>query len=260
MNQEQLLEAAEKALEAGDPVRALETLGQVAGDPELEELRGIAHMQLAQWPDARAAFRESARLDGSSPGPWVGLAYCAFETLDLDEAEATAAEALGREPEAAGAYEILGLIHERRGDFERADAAFARATELDPQDYPAATRMSTDDFEAFVAQTIDALPNRFRDHIARVAVIIEPVPADEDLNDDLSPTILGLFAGAMITEESHLDPTPSLPPRVVLYQRNLERHGESPEQLAEDIQVTVLHELAHLFGHEDDAMEDMGLA
>ena len=97
------------------------------------------------------------------------------------------------------------------------------------------------DFEERVRQALDALPPDLARALENVAVIVEDENAQE-------PDLLGLFEEA-----------PYMPAKVTIYRRPLEADfGQDPERLEHEIRVTVLHELAHYFGMDEDRLADLG--
>jgi predicted Zn-dependent protease with MMP-like domain len=96
-------------------------------------------------------------------------------------------------------------------------------------------------FDAQVRQALDSLPPDISAHLENVAVVIE----DENPDD---PDVLGLFE-----EEEYM------PARIAIYRRPLEEaFGHDPAQLHEEIRITVLHELAHYFGIDEDRLDELG--
>jgi len=98
-------------------------------------------------------------------------------------------------------------------------------------------------FEEQVRQALDALPPDLARGLENVAVVVE----DENATD---PGLLGLFEEA-----------PYMPAKVTIYRRPLEADfGHDPDVLAHEIRVTVLHELAHYFGIDEDRLAELGYA
>jgi predicted Zn-dependent protease with MMP-like domain len=98
-------------------------------------------------------------------------------------------------------------------------------------------------FASQVRQALDSLPPEISAHLENVAVVIE----DENPDD---PDLLGLF------EEAEY-----MPARIAIYRRPLEEtFGHDSAQLQEEIRITVLHELAHYFGIDEDRLDELGYA
>ena len=95
-------------------------------------------------------------------------------------------------------------------------------------------------FEDHVRAALDSLPPELARGLENVAVVVE----EENLDD---PDLLGLFQ-----EE------PYLPAKISIYRRPLEESFPDPRELEEEIRVTVLHELAHYFGIDEDRLEELG--
>jgi predicted Zn-dependent protease with MMP-like domain len=95
-------------------------------------------------------------------------------------------------------------------------------------------------FEDHVRNALDALPPDLQAGLENVAVVVE----DEHPED---PDLLGLF------EEE-----PYLPAKVTVYRLPLEESFPDPDELEREIRITVLHELAHYFGIEEDRLDELG--
>jgi predicted Zn-dependent protease with MMP-like domain len=97
------------------------------------------------------------------------------------------------------------------------------------------------DFEERVRQALDALPPDLARALENVAVVVE----DENVQE---PDLLGLFEEA-----------PYMPAKVTIYRRPLEEDfGHDPARLEHEIRVTVLHELAHYFGIDEERLAQLG--
>jgi predicted Zn-dependent protease with MMP-like domain len=98
-------------------------------------------------------------------------------------------------------------------------------------------------FEQHVQAALDSLPPELRAKLENVAVLVEDANREE-------PDLYGLFV-----EE------PYLPATVSIYRRPLEEDfGDDPAELEHEIRVTVLHELAHYFGIDEDRLDELGYA
>jgi len=75
----------------------------------------------------------------------------------------------------------------------------------------------------------------------------------------LSPSILGVFRGAPLGDKASPDPWSHFPSSIVLYQRNLERCASDRNELIEQIGVTLLHEVGHFLGLDEEALRERGL-
>ena len=97
------------------------------------------------------------------------------------------------------------------------------------------------DFEEHVRRALDGLPPDLAAGLRNVAVVVEDENAEE-------PDLFGFFEDA-----------PYLPARVAIYRRPLlEEFGDDPAALEREIRITVLHELAHYFGIDEDRLEELG--
>ena len=122
--------------------------------------------------------------------------------------------------------------------------------------------MKREAFLELVREALDGLPRGFRARMENLAVVVEDhPPARRDAGD----LLLGIFEGTPRTEQSVFD-VGSEPARVVLFQKNIEAYareaagaeGRAVEEIIrEEVRLTVLHELGHYFGLDEDALEDV---
>jgi predicted Zn-dependent protease with MMP-like domain len=115
-------------------------------------------------------------------------------------------------------------------------------------------------FERLVHDALQELPQFFKDKLVNVAVIVEDEPSDELLDDLEIPedeTLFGLYEGTPITERGHFD-EPLYPDRVLIFQGPIEEECESEAEIKEQVRITVVHEIAHFFGLDDDTLADLG--
>jgi predicted Zn-dependent protease with MMP-like domain len=116
-------------------------------------------------------------------------------------------------------------------------------------------------FRALVAEAIDELPEHIAARLCNVEVIVDDEPAAE-LLDELGlhsrhDTLLGLYEGTPLAERGG-DDAFSLPDRITLFYRPLVRACRNPVALRREIRKTLVHEIAHFFGLEDEEIEREG--
>ena len=157
--------------------------------------------------------------------------------------------------------ERLALCAELEADWETADAHFARAERIDPAGHPSPARFTPEEFDAVIQEGVRLLDPSFVRALQHVAIVVDPMPAADLCREDPAetpPELLGLFVGASLLEQSQ-ELSGELPPTVFLFQRNLERACADAEELAEQIRVTLFHELGHALGFDEDGVAEMGL-
>lgn len=114
-------------------------------------------------------------------------------------------------------------------------------------------------FEKLVARAIERLPAEFREKLENVAVIVEDRPSAELLEQMEVPrgdTLFGLYEGTPLTERGFQ--TPLHPDRIWIFQEPIEGECETEKEIIEEIETTIVHEVAHFFGLDDDYLEDLG--
>jgi predicted Zn-dependent protease with MMP-like domain len=126
-------------------------------------------------------------------------------------------------------------------------------------------------FERIVVRALDGLPPEVVAMLDNVEVIVEDEPTAEQLalgqgypephgsaGNDAEETLFGLYEGVPLTRRGsdyHLVP----PDRITIFRGPLERACASPQAIAREVRVTVMHELGHHLGFEESGLESLGL-
>jgi predicted Zn-dependent protease with MMP-like domain len=116
--------------------------------------------------------------------------------------------------------------------------------------------MTREQFEAVVEKALRRLPRAFRDKMANIVVVVEDWADDETLEEmGIEPpdTLYGLYRGVDLTRRDSGYGN-VLPDTVTIYQGPIEEDCESEEDMAEVIRETVVHEIGHYFGLDDETM------
>ncbi|MGH3117354.1 MAG: metallopeptidase family protein [Gaiellales bacterium] len=109
-------------------------------------------------------------------------------------------------------------------------------------------------FKEHVRRALESLPADLRAAMSNVEIVVE----DENAED---PDLFGLYLGIPLTERGGESYAGALPDKIAIYQIPLEEEfGDDPTVLREEIRITVLHELAHHFGIDEDRLAELGWA
>ena len=110
--------------------------------------------------------------------------------------------------------------------------------------------------EVEIDSTLAALPAPLLAKARQLPITVEPRPSDELQKDGIAPDTLGLFTGAEFIDEQHVP----LPPQIILYLENLWEFADRDEATFRDeLRTTILHELGHYLGLDEDALTERGL-
>src|SRR5213078_3456082 len=118
--------------------------------------------------------------------------------------------------------------------------------------------MKREHFAKVVEEALDSLPQEFRSRIRNVAVLVEDLPPTQPSpqSGQQRPLLLGVFHGVPTTKKSIFD-LPTGPDYIVLYQKNIEAVCSSEAEVREQIRLTVIHELGHYFGMDENQLKDV---
>jgi len=117
--------------------------------------------------------------------------------------------------------------------------------------------VSPEVFERLVREALMDLPARYAKLAEEVSVVVEEEPpADvlEDLDLDSEDDLLGLYQGVSLADQSFFQPGGQQPPRIAIYRGPILRLCRTADEVRQEIRDTVVHELGHHVGLDDDEM------
>ena len=120
--------------------------------------------------------------------------------------------------------------------------------------------MQRKQFETLVQDAIRELPQEFREKLTNIAIVIENYPSQELLERMEVPedeTLFGLYEGVPLPERGHFN-APLYPDRILIFQGPIEEECDTPEEVREEVRITLLHEIGHFFGFDDEELEERG--
>jgi len=111
------------------------------------------------------------------------------------------------------------------------------------------------DFDAVIDDTIDTLPEAFVARLGSVAIVVEDEPTPDQLASVGARGLFGLYQGVPRTRWG-VDNVP-IPSKITLFRGPLTRANPGPERLAKAVADTLIHEIAHHFGIDDDRLRSL---
>jgi Flp pilus assembly protein TadD len=222
---------------------------------DLYLLQAMAHDDLGRPSDALASSNRAIEYDLHDREARREKGVALFELCRFEEAGTELTKLAADEPD-AWAEHYLGLIAERVHDDQSAAQHFANAQKLDPDAFRPSPNPSVSAFAKVVQEEVSKLPKDVQDGLSHSKFAVVDLPDQSDLtatDPPLSPGILGLFRpppdGAKASDK----------PAIFLYRRNLARAAHNDDELHREVRDTLLHEVGHLNGEDDDQLRDRGL-
>jgi predicted Zn-dependent protease with MMP-like domain len=256
-----LLEACDVMIELGQTQEALIALGRLRDQypdaPEVCLLLGDCYYEQGDLQKALDSYMEASFLDSDWVEPHASMAFCLIEMGRLKGAWEEVKEALKLDENCATAHHCKAILLEFKGRHTAAQKEFTIAHKLDPERFFVPVRATKEEFDSVVQSVIQSLPSKFRELLKRIQVIVKPLPEPKDNPDEpFSPLALGAFDGFSIR-----DPGAEMAPCsiIYLYQKNIERVCRTKEDLVREIQVTLIHEVGHFFGLEEEDLQRLRL-
>jgi predicted Zn-dependent protease with MMP-like domain len=121
-------------------------------------------------------------------------------------------------------------------------------------------KLSKKDFDRVVRRAVLRIPEQIRQHLDNILITVQKRPSPELLEEMALPQdepLLGVFQGVPLTERSVTSP-PLFPDTILLFQEPLEEISETIQDLEKEIEVTVVHEVAHFLGMTEEKLEELG--
>lgn len=255
----------ERALEAGNATRAVKLAREsVDRQPDGEGwyLLGLALEAAGDWEAGQRALVEAVSADPDHADAHAALAEAYAGMTDYEGAAEHVSDALRADPGHPDALYLRGCLRERRGDADGAARDFVAASLVDPQRYPRPQPLDDDTIESVTEAVLRSLHPSLRAYLANVPILVEEQPSDELLSEmpEAHPfELLGCFSGRALAETGHGDAWSALPPTITLYRQNLQRFAHDREELVAELRITLLHEIGHYLGLDEDDLAARGL-
>jgi predicted Zn-dependent protease with MMP-like domain len=120
-------------------------------------------------------------------------------------------------------------------------------------------KLTASEFEKLVEDGLTLIPEEIRSRISNVQLVIEEEPSDELLDELGVPpdeTLFGLYTGVPLTERTV--EYSALPDRIIIFRRPLLEEFDNPLEIRREVARTVIHEVAHHFGIDEDRLAELG--
>jgi predicted Zn-dependent protease with MMP-like domain len=120
-------------------------------------------------------------------------------------------------------------------------------------------RLNDQEFDQVIQDAIEELPEQFLEHLDEVLIDVMELPEREMLHEVRASKhgLLGLYRGVPLPDRS-VSQAIDMPARIILFKRNIERVCLDREEMIEQIRVTLLHEIGHHFGFDEEDLDELG--
>jgi predicted Zn-dependent protease with MMP-like domain len=121
-------------------------------------------------------------------------------------------------------------------------------------------KLNNKEFDRIVQQAIGRIPEEIRRHLDNILITVQKRPAPEMLEEMGYPPdepLLGIYWGVPLNERSVAEP-PLYPDTIFIFKEPLEEMCETREELEEEIEITVVHEVAHFLGMSEERLAELG--
>jgi predicted Zn-dependent protease with MMP-like domain len=268
---EAFLEHGWDAMEDDDPeaaeAEARHALEVVPDAAEAHYLLGAALVDQEAYGEALEHLTQALSHFPGDPSIRLDIAASQVGMMRLDEGIRGLTAVVRDDPENPDARYWLAIAHELRGDDAAATECYGQAAALDPECFFQPPRVSESEFEQLIDTATQELPTELRRPLrtAEIAItVMDLPPADLLTSEDppLSPLLTGVMAGvAEKTDGAAATPEPDAEaekPQLLLFRKNIERICSTPEEFVEELGLTLLHEIGHYLGYEEEDLAELG--
>ena len=265
---EAILDQAEAYLDTGEAQKAIEicdhALSLVPGHPGALFVRGDGFRALGAMAEAAQSYRAAALARPDHASSWASLALTAFEMLNMPEADRAMKRAIREDPANPQAWWVRSLLREWSGDTPGADRSRVHSAWLDPVGFPLPPSLTGEEIDTLVQACLMELPQSIRNYLSNVVILLEDLPNIDVLQQYDPPAsplqMLGYFSGPSLMDRGEgFTPWSQLPANIILYRCNLQRFSRDREHLIQELRITLLHEVGHFLGLDEDDMVERGL-
>jgi predicted Zn-dependent protease with MMP-like domain len=258
---DRLLERFHSSLDHGDVRRAGKLLSEIdKGEPDAEAAFARWRL-LAAAEDLAPALAFAQQAVGrfaESPELQHALGWTLLESGAAEEAIPHLEEACYLDDGFADAWHDLALARESIGDLSGMRQAFAEVYGLDTADPGGPLRWTPEQVLRWADRALESLPASVRKALGNLPIFVQDYPDDWILEEPpWDPRLLGLFDGPTYAD-MRADRAGEAP-HVYLFQRNLERICPGPREMAEQVRITLHHEVGHFLGLDEDELHERGL-
>ncbi|MEX1364487.1 MAG: metallopeptidase family protein [Nannocystaceae bacterium] len=214
-------------------------------------------------PDAAArSLDEAQSLAPGHPTVLAALGELALVREQPQQARALLQAAIEADPTLADARYALARLLEDAGEHAAAVEHDLAVLRLDAAAHRRAGLGGRRDLQLIrevSAQTLEQLPEHFAARLHEIPIVLEPRPSEHLVAEGFDPRAFGLFEGPDDRGRRSLDTIDPRPTRIVVFFANLLDAFPRPEDLREQVEITLLHEIGHYFGLDEDEVDALGL-
>lgn len=182
-----------------------------------------------------------------------------FDGEKLPEAELHYRAALLTAPDSSDALYGLGQVYAETDRLSDMVEVWLQVRKLDLASPHMPWAVTEDEFAEIAETTVERLPPEVRAKLGNLPLVMGDVPSEDMVRDGVDPRVLGLISGIPLSEKLAVGEGTPMLDCVHLFQRNIERVTVSAEMLREEIAKTVVHEVLHYFGLDEDEVARWGL-
>lgn len=230
---------------------------------DLAVLEAQALNDLGRSDEAIGRVDTALRLDVDRGDALHERGVALFDLSRFAEARLAFERSLALQPDDPFTHQLYGLALEGLGDLAAADRELAKAVALAPDEISDPVLITEREFRAEIERVLATLPPARAARVRAIKIEVADLPDQADLaavTPPFPPTILGLYRGPV--GEPDGDAAGSRgdePPSIVLYRKNLARAVRTRAELSEQIRDTLLHEIGHLEGLDEDDLRRRGM-
>ncbi len=222
-------------------------------------LLAACNFEMGLVADALGHYDVVRTLDPKDPEIDYWQARALFHSWRFDDAERLLRKYQGEHAAHPGTLYYRALLADFRGQEKEAESLFDRAAAENPEEFARPIRLPAGDVQHMLEDVLASLPVHVRGALENVDVRLVRLPDPKiHASPDVDPLILGLYRGSsLLGSDAFSQPTDL--DRIEVFQRNVERVVADSDELREELRITLLHEIGHHLGWDEDDLTQRGL-
>ncbi len=228
----------------------LESLGRLLDD-------AWADLDVGNFMGARSKARRAAADPSLRPEALHLLGRISLQRNEPAQALALFEKSLALDYDSPDLHYDIGIAHEYLGDNAKRTVAFLAVLYRDSgHDIDLPSHLSEDLLVGIAEELLGELPAEITEKLGNVPIMVDDRPSRDLVAEGFDPRALGLFEGVPFPDEGSAGPALN---RILLFRANIDAFTFDEGDAVEQVRITLLHEIAHFFGMNEDEVTALGL-
>lgn len=181
------------------------------------------------------SYHKAINIDENNSVALSSVAKIYYLMGDFEKANKYVNKSIDNNPEEAEALYLKALLLDREGNFAQSDQYLKKANLIEPENYPKPISISKHNFEIYIKQVLQKLPEQVREFMKNITIFVEDIPSASDIESEMSP----LSLSKLIIDNTDAGKIF----KITLFRRNIEHFSQDESELIDNINICLLNEI-----------------